>query len=194
MTSRFRVRHNKSRTKVETKKVPETEKKAGVQGNFYVVEYDRDYQRNEVKKIYGLLVDKRFFRFPEHSRSGGDPASARIVPAARVFRSAKAAAGSLKLIDGYARNNYGRGDIVKVKYTKNADGSFTPRDADGARTRNYGSVYTTKAKLLKASLRELNESIKNKTKEARDDKQHIDKQIKSMKVARAKLLKQAKSV
>lgn len=186
--NRLRLRPPRSRTKTNTKE-PERESTTGLLGYFYTVEFDRAMQRDEVVKIHGLALGKRFFRFPARSRFGGEPAAARITSMTKVFKTARAASGSLKLHDGFAIDNYGRGKIVPVKYTKNADGSLVARDKDGSHMRGVGNVATSRKQLVKQRMRELNDSIKSKTKEAREEAQSYAVKIRELKSKRARALK-----
>jgi len=186
--NRLRLRPPRSKPKTNGKE-PERESKTGLLGYFYTVEFDRQFQRDEVVKIHGLAMGNQFFRFPAKSRYGGQPAAARITSMTKVFKTARAASGSLKLHDGFAIDNYGRGKIVAVKYTKNADGSLVARDKDGSQLRGVGNVATTRKKLVKQRMRDLNESIKNKTKEARDEARDYARKIRELKQKRAQALK-----
>ncbi len=186
--NRLRLRPPRSKYKT-SKKEGERESRTGLLGYFYTVEFDRSMQRDEVVKIHGLAMGKQFFRFPAHSRYGGQPASARITSMTRVFKTARAASGSLKLHDGFAIDNYGRGKVIAVKYTRNADGSLVARDKDGSHLRGVGNVFTTRKKLVADKLRDMNESIKNKAKEARDEAKSYDQKLRDLKKKRVALLK-----
>jgi len=183
-----RLRLRPPRSKTNTKE-PERESKIGLLGYFYTVEFDRSMQRDEVTKIHGLALGKQFFRFPARSRHGGTPAAARITSMTKVFKTARAATGSLKLLDGFAIDNYGRGKIVPVKFTKNADGSLVARDKDGSHLRGVGNVATSRKKLVAQRMRDLNESIKSKTKEAREEARSYEQKIRELKRKRAAALK-----
>ncbi len=185
--SRLRLRPPRSKPKHNTKE-PEREGKMGLLGYFYTVEFDRAMQRDEVVKIHGLALGTQFFRFPARSRYGGQPAAARITSMAKVFKTARSASASLKLHDGFAIDN-GRGKIVPVKYTRNADGSLVARDSNGAQLRGHGNVASTRKKLVLQRVRDLNGSIKSKTKEARDEARDYDKKLRGLRLARRRLLK-----
>ncbi len=184
-----RGRFIKPPTKKAGKKVRDTEKKTGTLGAFYMVAYDRDHQSNEVKKVNGLLLGDQFFLFPKEGRHGGTPASARIIPAKRVFKTATLAASSLKLGEGFARANYGRGEIITVKYTKNSDGSLTPRDSTGDRARGIGQLYKTKLALIKADLKSVNEQIRGREKDEREEARENKKKMNHLLKKRVKLIK-----
>lgn len=177
--------------KKHKEKEPERETKTGTLGYFYTVEFDRNMQRDEVVKIHGLMLGDKFFRFPAHSRHGGMPAQAKITSVRKVFKSARSATGSLKLHDGFAIDNYGRGKIVPVKYTKNADGSLVPRDKDGNHLRGVGNVATSRKKLVAQRVRDVNQSIKSKSAEAREEARDYAKKISELKKTRARILKSA---
>lgn len=132
--NRLRLRPSRSRSKRRVGKTDEPPllKTVAYVGELYRVERDAAGSR-VVKRIHGALVGDKAYIHPANGRHGGPPARSDIVSAKMVFRTARGAAGSMKLRDGYMIKNHGHDKPMPCKVAKNGMGDLVAFDNDGNR-------------------------------------------------------------
>jgi poly-gamma-glutamate capsule biosynthesis protein CapA/YwtB (metallophosphatase superfamily) len=131
-------------------------------GNLYMFGYPKHRAEKCVLTVYGAIVGEHAFIFPEHTRYGNTPVTAKIRDAKSVFKTKEQCLLAQNPIAGWAWDN-SDSKLVQVKLTLNSDNTYTIHSTDGRRYWNRG--FTTKRAAINHALKGATEGLDANSKE-----------------------------